>query len=556
MPSSCMHVRLATLLESVAAAVRTKRTMASPAVRLLLLVSALVGVKAAPPPDGCPAPCECRGSSVYCMWAGLTSVPAGIPPGTTILRLNNNQISNLPPNAFANLPNLRGLDLSRNKLTNVSAEVFKSLTNLEWLYLSNNEIQYIAPNAFLQQRHLKDLFLQANNLMEIPSGALQSLGSLTLLDLSENGIKNLTNAAFTGLVRLQTLYLSANCFSHIENGAFSSVANLEKLYINKGCLMSVPIKAFQNLKNLLTLELGVNDIRVLAEESFFGMGRLKRLRLSNNKIAQMSAAAFGGLKELRYLDLKANRLTELLDGTFRATPSLEELYLCMNNITEVKGTAFQNVPGLQMLKLDDNAIQTFPAATVASLSNLQSLDLSGNPLKCDCFLRPLRKWLDDASAELAMREQTTCTTPVEFLGARVDVIPPENFTCPGGDPPGYGLQDQVNPKAASTPTTRQMTSSTPRDVNPNWNSKFSHSADSSTELENLSGMQAEESKEIELGQELREEMKVQMDEMKGVLGSVLEKLSALEDTVAACAQPSRTVVLKGLRVEFDEVAEN
>ena len=60
---------------------------------------------------------------------GLTQVPLDIPAEATWVRLDNNQISVIPPAAFSNLTSCTVLWLSGNILIHVRADIFESLSS-------------------------------------------------------------------------------------------------------------------------------------------------------------------------------------------------------------------------------------------------------------------------------------------------------------------------------------------------------------------------------------------------------------------------------------------
>ena len=74
---------------------------------------------------------------------GLTHVPIDIPAEATWVRLDNNQISVIPPAAFSNLTRCTVLWLSGNWLTQIRADMFENLYQLMVLNLENNRISNI-----------------------------------------------------------------------------------------------------------------------------------------------------------------------------------------------------------------------------------------------------------------------------------------------------------------------------------------------------------------------------------------------------------------------------
>lgn len=70
------------------------------------------------------------------------------------LYLKNNRISRIYPEAFANMTNLRDLQLSGNRI--VSVPLLTGIPALLRLYLDNNEIKTIS-YSFIKLPHLSEL---------------------------------------------------------------------------------------------------------------------------------------------------------------------------------------------------------------------------------------------------------------------------------------------------------------------------------------------------------------------------------------------------------------
>ncbi|XP_038073013.1 biglycan-like [Patiria miniata] len=77
--------------------------------------------------------CSCYKTQVNCIGKNLSSVPSGIPQGTT------------------------GLKLGQNRLTNIQKDDFKNLTKLRYLHLDDNQISYIQGASFLTLNNLQTL---------------------------------------------------------------------------------------------------------------------------------------------------------------------------------------------------------------------------------------------------------------------------------------------------------------------------------------------------------------------------------------------------------------
>ncbi|RCN53792.1 leucine Rich repeat-containing domain protein [Ancylostoma caninum] len=158
----------------------------------------------------CPPACTCTDTTVDCRDRGLTHIPANLPSSTTELRLEQNQITYVPPKAFQNLRNLRRLDLSKNSIVEVAPRAFQGLHTLNSLVLYGNNLTELPAEAFDGLKSLQLLLLNANQLQCIRRGTFDPLTELNLLSLYDNQIRSISNETFHRLGKLQTLHLAKN----------------------------------------------------------------------------------------------------------------------------------------------------------------------------------------------------------------------------------------------------------------------------------------------------------------------------------------------------------
>lgn len=200
--------------------------------------------------QACPDPCQCNETAVRCENQGLFALPQAFPrdvknifvTGNNISDLTNesfpvileqltklllpgNNITQIGPEAFGNLPNLNFLDLSNNKLIIFSTEVFFSKKLIP--HPSSNRSVNSSPQTDGNNTwqvvaiQVSTLNLSNNNLLFLDK-TLLSLASLRLLDLRSNALKvlhNSTLAAFSQPPDLQVL-LAGNpwlCDCNIED---------------------------------------------------------------------------------------------------------------------------------------------------------------------------------------------------------------------------------------------------------------------------------------------------------------------------------------------------
>ncbi|KAK0179102.1 hypothetical protein PV327_007924 [Microctonus hyperodae] len=95
--------------------------------------------------------------------------------------------NHLYPKIFANLTNLKHLDLSNGLLRKIETNTFQHLQNLRSLNLSNNHLTYLKSGTLKHLKHLHSLNLSKNYFKNIPSDIVE-LNHLKYLDMSKNNI--------------------------------------------------------------------------------------------------------------------------------------------------------------------------------------------------------------------------------------------------------------------------------------------------------------------------------------------------------------------------------
>lgn len=228
-----------------------------------------------------------------CMWGGkkIGSVRAleriGTCTGATypsdILDLSNNNITAIPPNAFANIGSPKVIKLNQNKLISIDGVVFP--TSIIHLQIQENELSSLPTN--------------------MPS-------SLLFLDLKKNNIESLNNVQFP---QLSYLNLEANKISSVSPSTFPT--SLTYLTLKNNKLMSVSGVQFV-----------LKDFGGTYWDTGTSNAPKKFLSLEQNYLASLQGATFQGI-EILDLDSspdspETNTIQSLGDVTFPASLSLRQ----------------------------------------------------------------------------------------------------------------------------------------------------------------------------------------------------------------------------------------
>lgn len=199
--------------------------------------------------------------------------------------LSDNMITEISPDAFDNLPQLRILRLRGNRLALHCISKLNPLPTLEELDVSgNNFVGPLEPNTFPKMESLKDLQLGHNSLSSIKKAALVGLINLTSLRLHHNSIDVIEDHAFRNLTKLVSLDLAHNRIVAVSGASLSHLDLLTELDLRHNFLRALTPDLVLPLKNLNTLKLDDNDISIVASDALKSTTVLKRLTLSENPL--------------------------------------------------------------------------------------------------------------------------------------------------------------------------------------------------------------------------------------------------------------------------------
>ncbi|XP_052068533.1 protein slit-like isoform X2 [Mytilus californianus] len=178
---------------------------------------------------GCPEACSCDGSTVFCGLKGLTTVPSEIPNSTTVLDLQENQITSIDENIFNGFTRLQTLKLNTNRITSLDENIFNGLTELQTLDLQHNQITSLDENIFNGLTALQILSLQNNQITSLDENIFSGLTGLEGLELQNNQITSLDENIFNGLTALETLELQTNQITSLDENIFNGLTALQIL---------------------------------------------------------------------------------------------------------------------------------------------------------------------------------------------------------------------------------------------------------------------------------------------------------------------------------------
>uniref|UniRef100_A0A182PUI3 LRRCT domain-containing protein n=1 Tax=Anopheles epiroticus TaxID=199890 RepID=A0A182PUI3_9DIPT len=293
------------------------------------------------------------------------------------LNLDDNQITGIEKDAFANFKNLTTLSLRRNMITVVN----------EFFYHPN---------------HVKHLDLSHNQIGQIDGFKSFTWASLTHLNLSYNRLNSL-RTELSKLEALETLDLSHNAITKGDKPIILP-RSLVRAQLDHNELLAWP---FDSLPDTLT-HLSLSSNRLGSTKDAPGVIQLD---LSSNRLASFCGHCFPALE---VLDLSSNyfesfpRLSDrngaaslrkvsfnrmphigtIEKGAFDGADNLEEIEISFcPRLSSIESHAFTGLKKLKRLDLSYNALQQVPEDMVHWRRLTEGVDLQGNPINCNCSMQ-------------------------------------------------------------------------------------------------------------------------------------------------------------------------
>ncbi|XP_010741344.3 toll-like receptor 7 [Larimichthys crocea] len=385
------------------------------------------------------------------------------------LRMHSNSLISVPSDWFANMQELRVLDLSSNFLAReMGVTAFpRFLGKLEELDLSfNYELQKYPKTlrlncSFTSLKSLKILRLKGYVFQQLKPESiapLKALPGLQVLDLGTNFIKMTNLSILMELKSFQIISLSDNKISSPSDGqdavGFSggepfewSPMSAAAPYQNKevreihyfrydeyarsckykskelGVITSFVKRECSQFGK--TLDVSRNNIFFL-HPSFLNLGELRCLNLSGNAMSQsLNGSEFTHLTNLQYLDFSSNRLDLLYSTAFQELSNLVILDISKNNYYfESEGLTHmlnftQNLKKLKILMMNHNKISTSTNTELESES-LERLEFRDNRLDV--------MWRDGTSRYFNYFKKLFNLTVLDISENNLDNIPKPVFS--------------------------------------------------------------------------------------------------------------------------------
>ncbi|XP_045529109.1 chaoptin isoform X1 [Pieris brassicae] len=371
------------------------------------------------------------------------------PTMNALLRLNlsHNMLGDqLTHDAFSGLLTLQSLDLSANGLTRTPWEALNTLTSLQYLYLQYNELTSLTKSAFGNLPTTFKLDLSYNKLADIEPRSFDGMQQLLDLSLQGNLLEKIPNEAFKGLVALRKLDLSHNNLEKIDNkthGLLDDCLSIEMINLSHNRIGFLSKKMFPASPwipyRLLEIDLSHNEIPVLTLDLTIGAKKVKKLNLSGNYINDIRSNVLGNFTSLEVLDVSNNQLKDLVsrtaDSKFQLPQNITHLYLQNNSLAVLPIDNIAKAQNLRVLDVRHNVLTSFYPELMKFIEHGLEVYFEDNKLKCDCFTRPLKHYLNKLPKSSLAKEtkynNIICAEPPSLENVSFMSIDEERLLCAG-----------------------------------------------------------------------------------------------------------------------------
>uniref|UniRef100_A0A4W6DFL6 Chondroadherin-like protein n=1 Tax=Lates calcarifer TaxID=8187 RepID=A0A4W6DFL6_LATCA len=286
------------------------------------------------------------------------------------------------------------------------------------LDLKNNNLQVLPRGAFIRC-----------NIIKVKEGAFRTLGRVVSLNLAYNKIDVLYQESFDGLSSLKELHLDHNRVEEIQPGVFTQLGFLNLLALTHNQLVYIPNMAFQGLNNIKWLRLSHNSLNNLAPEA-----------LDHNELQFFPTQTMSRLREVTRLDMSHNPMTYLGEESV-SMAKLTHLYLDHMSLQDLSDQALSGAPFLSHLDLSQNQLRYLEP--LSGPKELTRLNLTGNPIYCNCYMRPLKEWASVGSVKLL----GACAGPPHLSDEPLQAVTPLDLRCRSR---GEVLKDEFEEDSEST----------------------------------------------------------------------------------------------------------
>lgn len=359
---------------------------------------------------------------------------------------NNEAIGSIPDNAFDGMYLLKRLQLQNIGLLKIPKRLPESIIYLNLAFNKIKDLSVEVRKAFQKMKALQYLDMQYNMLHTFAVQTVQPLHKLQWVHLKGNPldcecglwpfvkwVNNRTKLAYHNTEGFFGRCSSPPSQKGTDIRALSTYFKHEKVCVPPNCgwdgTSGVINCSYAMQDKLLDAEPEIHNIPPIPPNSYWKTIDLSSLRL---KAANINLTH---LTELETVILFNNSMNVIpIEGLPK---SVKIIKMANNNITKLPqrdvGLLQHRFKAIDCIDLRNNKIRTISEEDVGYFQHLSSLKLRGNPLICDCKIRPLVSWIsanhDIPSSKDHDFQNLLCHGPDEVKGKVIATLKDGDY-CP------------------------------------------------------------------------------------------------------------------------------
>lgn len=289
-----------------------------------------------------------------CAWEGVECVGDRVHT----IKLVNNNLSGMIPDAIGNLSELVELNLGRNHINGTIPNEVGKLKKLRILKLNKNELSGELPTHLGKLSNLKMMFLGINSLTgEVPC----HIWSMTMTHLTHLALQS---NQLIGPIRIGDIH---NCTDDLR----FRLPKPQLRYVD-------PDRHDMQMPKLKYLDLSNNTLTGDIPTEFGRMKKAKKMYLGNTNVSGAIPTEIGRMKNMKEMYVSDTNVSGIIPTQIGKLRKLRKLWLTYNNLNGAIPTEIGKLTKLTIMNLSWNDLSGTIPTEIGKLVNLPALHLGHN----------------------------------------------------------------------------------------------------------------------------------------------------------------------------------
>ncbi|KRT84170.1 hypothetical protein AMK59_2417, partial [Oryctes borbonicus] len=125
-----------------------------------------------------------------------------------------------------------------------------------------------------------------------------------------------------------------------------------------------------------------------------------------------------------------NKIESFDEEVFKLPENISELYLSDNLLKDLPWNEFKNVSDLKVLDLRYNNFEMIGKPLNDMIVKDVDVYLEGNPINCDCFVRPFKRYLSGQLKIKELYKTLKCINPPHLRKEAIFITDEDRLNCP------------------------------------------------------------------------------------------------------------------------------